>query len=568
MRRHYLWCLLSAGLVALTPGPASATDYYVCACDTDAAATCVAGLDSNDGLSPVAPWQSYAQAVASFSSLLAGDSIRFCRGGAFAVEKSARWVNSQCRAAQPCLISDYQPAWADASAGLPIIWVRSDISAFDLEDGGDAEHEEGYSFSNLDLRSTVGTSNGFFLYNDIDDVVIDHVSIDGFGIGVQQAGSNPCNPADPLCDGKNSRLTLRNSRIVNNTGMGYLGAGDDSLIENCYFENNGTAPTFDHNIYLSGGGERGMTVRGNELYRSSVRGNGHCQATSLVVHGQHQDLTIERNLVREDVGAADPGCWGIAVDTGYSEAESFTNVVIRGNVVRNVGNVAIGTSSCVNCTIEDNVVIQEQDFDATGIAVPDRDRGAEDAEETGVIVRNNSIYFGAAGGVGIALDTEGTGHVLVSNAIHYAGTANDWSCLDASLPKASYSAIDYNLCYFAGSTRGNWEASAGSLAAWQTATGFDAHSANADPGFRSPAGPAWDLTALSSSSAMVDTGDPARSSPTDLWGNPRDSHPDMGAFEFGFAAPDGGPGHWDGGSRPDAGATGGKSSGCGCSVFP
>jgi hypothetical protein len=31
------------------------------------------------------------------------------------------------------------------------------------------------------------------------------------------------------CFRKNSRLTLRNSRIVNNTEMGYLGAGDDSL---------------------------------------------------------------------------------------------------------------------------------------------------------------------------------------------------------------------------------------------------------------------------------------------------------------------------------------------------
>jgi hypothetical protein len=96
-------------------------DYYVCGCDADAEAACVAGLDTNDGLSPATPWQSYAQAFATFSSLLAGDPIRFCRGGAFAVEKSARWVNSRCRAAQPCLISDCLPAWADASAGLPII---------------------------------------------------------------------------------------------------------------------------------------------------------------------------------------------------------------------------------------------------------------------------------------------------------------------------------------------------------------------------------------------------------------------------------------------------------------
>jgi hypothetical protein len=44
MSRHCLWCLLSAGLVALAPGPASATDYYVCDCDADAEAACVAGL--------------------------------------------------------------------------------------------------------------------------------------------------------------------------------------------------------------------------------------------------------------------------------------------------------------------------------------------------------------------------------------------------------------------------------------------------------------------------------------------------------------------------------------------
>jgi MYXO-CTERM domain-containing protein len=42
----------------------------------------------------------------------------------------------------------------------------------------------------------------------------------------------------------------------------------------------------------------------------------------------------------------------------------------------------------------------------------------------------------------------------------------------------------------------------------------------------------------------------------------------MGAFEFGLGAPDGGPGYWDGGSQRDAGATGSKSSGCACSMFP
>ena len=47
--------------------------------------------------------------------------------------------------------------------------------------------------------------------------------IDGFDIGVHVAGSNPPNPGS---DGRNERITLRGSRIVNNASMGFLGACD------------------------------------------------------------------------------------------------------------------------------------------------------------------------------------------------------------------------------------------------------------------------------------------------------------------------------------------------------
>ena len=110
---------------------------------------------------------------------------------------------------------------------------------------------------------------------------------------------------------------------------------------------------------------------GNELYRSSWATTSSCAGTSLVVHGEHDNLLIEGNLVREDVGAAGQGCWGITVDPAYpNEAEGFTNVTVRGNTIINVGNTATGMESCADCVIENNVIVHEQDFQITGIAVP------------------------------------------------------------------------------------------------------------------------------------------------------------------------------------------------------
>ena len=146
---------------------------------------------------------------------------------------------------------------------------------------------------------------------------------------------------------------------------------------------------------------------GNELYRSAIV-DGECAGVSFVVHGEHDGLLIEGNLVREDLGAAGGGCWGIAVDTGYGEAELFRNVTIRGNRVINVGNVAIGLNACENCLVENNVVVHEQSFGTRGIAAPNRDRDAADLAMTGVTIRNNSIFIGADAGGTRARRSRGT----------------------------------------------------------------------------------------------------------------------------------------------------------------
>lgn len=384
----------------------------------------------------------------------------------------------------------------------------------------------------------------------------DNVSIDGFGIGVHLAGSNPCS-ADPECDGQNDRLVLRNATITNNHAQGWLGASDGTQILNSTFEGNGSTAVFDHNIYLSGssGGQtQGIVVRGNRLYRSALDGGGVCRAVSMVVHGEHSDLLIENNEVWEDVGFAGQGCWGIAVDPGYGSAEGFIGVTIRGNRVSNTGNTLIGVAACQQCVIENNVIVSAQSYGAIGIAAPDRGLGAGDLEQDNVVIRNNSIYLAGGGGTGVFLGGQGDQHAALSNAIHFTGTSSSFNCFRFDLATSAYDTIDHNICHTPSAPGAEWVDGQGSLSLWATATGFDGNSSTGDPGFADPA--SGDLSAASDSAAMIDQGHPALSSPIEFWGFPRDPAPDVGAHEWGIEGifedgfESGSPDAWSGGTTP------------------
>ncbi|HET9034072.1 MAG TPA: hypothetical protein VFN25_14355 [Dokdonella sp.] len=479
--------------------------------------------------------QSYEQARLAFAGLAAGESIRLCRGGAWSVTTSAdRWVNADCRADMPCTVGAYTPNWANDESPRPWIERLTDNHGFALQDGGNADHEEGYVFEDLHVSSNQGetaSSSGFLLQNDIDDVVIQRVTIEGFRIGVHLAGSNDCS-GDPQCDGRNDRIVLRDALVESNRSFGWLGSSDGSQVLDSTFSNNGSMAVFDHNLYVSGV-SNGMRISGNRLYRATLDSGGNCSAVSLVVHGKQSNLLIEGNDIEEDLGKVAPGCWGIAVDPGYTEAEGFTDVTIRGNRLHNVGRIAIGVASCQRCVIENNLIVQENattDFDSIGIAAPDRSRAANDLPMDAITVRNNSTYFGPnAAGYGISLNEEGGAHLLVSNAIHYAGSGT-FACFDVDLLPTRYLAMDYNLCFTPSTMGADWVRDTASLGEWQAATGFDIHSGSVDPGFIGPA--ASDLRPASMVSAMVDQGDPLYSSGADVSGHPRDAAPDIGAWEW------------------------------------
>ncbi|MFV1983693.1 MAG: hypothetical protein ACC657_09165 [Thiohalomonadales bacterium] len=529
--------MLTPLLFVLTSPFANAADYFYCDCQAGASNQCVTGADSNNGTSTASPRKTFSNAASTFSNFNAGDSIKFCRGGSFTANAATRWVNNKCTAANNCTASTYDlPGQQNSKLPRPIITQRANANLFSLDDPGNADHEEGYSFSDLDLRCTgclnSGTGMGFFFYNDIDDVTINNVSLVGFRIGIYLSGSNPVNAGS---DGKLDNITLNNLRIVNSNRQGFLGGANNLVISNSYFENNGSGTNKDHNIYISKGGN-GIVIKNNEVYRSSLDANGKCSGNPIVVHGTVNNLLIEGNVVREDIGKANGGCWGIAVDTGYTAAESFTNVTIRRNKVINVGNIAIGVASCDTCVIENNVIIQEQSFNSTAIKAPDRNRASNDIPLNKVIIRNNSI-FTSSSGTGILLGSEGRQHVVVSNAIHYTGSGR-YTCFNLGLAASAYTAVDNNICHFPNATaQSEWEAGSGTnpspLGAWQGRSSFDVNSQNANPGFKNPNRPTLDLSAQNGSSRMINAAHISRSATTDYQGKSRGTQPDVGAFEFG-----------------------------------
>lgn len=519
--------LFSLSLISYAEG------FYICDCQPGSDIDCVVGNDSSGDGSIINPWQSFEKARQTFSSMAAGDSVRFCDGGQWNVSTSPMWVNTACRADNRCLISDYTANWSSGDEGLPQLLRTNANHMFAFENAGDAQHEEGYIVENLILTGS-GTGVGIMLYNDIDDVDLNHLTISQFEIGVALGESNACDPTDPQCDGRNKRVRLTNSQIFNNSVMGWLGASDDSQIINNELYSNGSTAVFDHNLYL--GSEvnvNNMLVSGNTLYRSNLDTNGGCQGVSLVVHGLFSNLLIEKNTVYEDAGTAGGGCWGIAVDAGYGIGELYSNVIIRGNTVKNVGEQSIGVSACVDCVIENNIIINDQNTSIIAIAAPNRPAGTGDAETERVIIRNNSIFMSSGGGEAINVNNNsnnGTGHLVVSNAIHFDGTSSSFSCMNLNAPSTDFNDVDYNICYRPNSVSSQWEANTGSLASWQSASGFDMNSSNSDPGFNDPAND--DLSITDEFSLMVDTGHLILSSMIDFSGVVRDSLPDTGAYEW------------------------------------
>ncbi len=498
-----------------------ATTYYVCDCATGADVNCVAGNDVNSGTSSNAPWQSIAKVISVINSLQAGDEIRFAKGAAWTDASFGSIYNFNATAASPIVFDSYDAPWGGTAKPI-LTEARAATNLFHFADGGNADHDEGYIIRNLDLRGAGTGQWAVFAYNDADYITMDNLDISGFGIGVHSAGANTPNSG---ADDQNQHMQLLNSSITDCSDQGFLGGGDDLIIEGCHFENNGfSLAIFNHNIYIGGDNGDNIIIRNNELYRSAIV-NGNADGVSLVVHGLHDNLLIEGNYIHEDLGMVTGNAWGIAVDPGYGSAEGFVAPVIRGNLLVNMFNIGIGVAACTGAVIENNIIINEAAGDLVGIAAPDRTRDANDMAMTDVTVRNNSLYLRNANAstVAIKVGGEGTGHVVVSNLI----SMDNGNGFDMDLADGDYDGLDYNMMELLNSA--SWGAGQ-TLNTWSASRGFDVNSISGDPLFTAPGSPDYNLLPQGLSPA-IDAGHPTMSAFTDYTGAMRTGVADIGAIE-------------------------------------
>jgi len=373
---------VSNSVALVLPSGNAPTKYYVC--DN--------GDDSNNGTSVFAPWASFDYAILKFESMPAGASISFCDGGEFN-SSFPRIVNYNCRADKKCAFQTYSSPTKSSDAA-PIIYGNTD-GAFNFQDGGASNRDEGYKVLGLHLIGMDNSGRGVVLMNDVDSVEIDSVVIDGFAIGVYSTNSGN-NEAGS--DGINTNIEIKNSIIKNNLHQGILGGADNWLIDNNKIFHNGFEKAiFLHNIYISSSNNKNIVISNNKLSKNASV-DGQCKSVSLVVHGKVDGLTIVNNNISEDEGAGHPLCWGIAIDTGYAGVEEvFKNVVIENNVITNVGGVGIGCTSCINVSIKGNVINHSHADEFHGIRIPSKNLGENDIRSDNISIVDNEFYLLKAG---------------------------------------------------------------------------------------------------------------------------------------------------------------------------
>jgi hypothetical protein len=464
---------------------APAANYYLSDCRAGAATGCVPGDDNNTGTSPTSPWRSIAKLNTRVEGMSAGDHVLFARGASFKDATIPVFVPKSNRS-KPVVFESYAPTWGPAAA-KPILTAAQDNGVLSFADSGNADHDEGYVVRGLDLRGTATSGTGIFIFNDVDYVTLEDLSITGFALGVQCAGTNTPEPGGK---GWNDFITLRNSRIANNGAQGILTLCHHITVENNVFDDNGfVRPMLDHNVYIEGGEH--VVFRGNAIINNGRHDRValKCQSVPLVVHGHVRDLLIENNFIGES--NASDGCWGLTVDVvnDNESRDGFEDVVIRWNRIVNVGGLGIGMVGCQRCAIENNHIMwtTKSKMDRVAIAVPNRPTVAapvdKDMKSDQIAIRNNSIYIASATAYtrGIKSADDGNGHSVVSNLIVFdTASSEKASCFETGQHTLSrFTAFGHNLCFRQGGAN-QWSDKHKSLSAAQ-ADGWDQGSLAVDP---------------------------------------------------------------------------------------
>lgn len=525
-------------------GAATGTTYYACDCVSGAQAGCTTGSDVAAGTSPATAWQTWEKMRTQIVAANNGDRFLLCQGGNFGVTNTSIVNTTLTTIGGGVVIDWYQAGWGGAGV-RPRLTVPAGQDAIDLNTSSNVGP---YTIADLEIvglgnSGVGGQAFGIFMYGNGHDTTICNLYIHNMQIAVNIARAAETD--------RQSNHTIRDCTFTGNWGQGFLGGGENFMLLRSYFDLNGTRPGLDHDVYMVGanGSDQSqpsdtMTMQDCELTRSTWTAGTGCQASEFTAHGLMANLTIQGNYVHEAIGTIDPGCWGIAPAPGYIYTEKLTNVIVRNNVIENVGNSGIPAGSWNGGLIENNVIINVQGVTDKAISMSENEchstgpgscsdnagigpPGGVDFTLTGVTVRNNSFLLDV--GTAVSIRNAGSGYYSVNNAAYI--TSGTGPCFDFPLSTGSYTAIDYNDCFISGGTGAHWQG-AQTLATWNGATGFDGHSLTTNPAFLSLTSP-YSLAFLNTS-PLYNAGSTANGSATDILGvtRPQSTATDIGAYEL------------------------------------
>jgi hypothetical protein len=389
-----------AGACVTSPPPAG-TALYFSDCQPGAAPSCTPGSNANPGTTAL-PKRDLAGI--NVNTLPAGTALRFARGGAWDISFNLHNLNAS--AAQPLVIEDY------GTGALPLFRLNG-LTMFQFGGNwGNTTDDGGYIIRNVvaDGLSLTGNTRGVWLVQNVKDVTLDNVTLRNFWTGIESSQGAPHSV---------QRFTLRNSAVLRNSQMGFNGRGVGFTFEGNLFEgNNFSGSGFNHAIYLSYGG--GHVIRGN-TFRDNSTVNGVCTGGNVTHHGVIDGLLIENNRIEVPAGAA--GCYGFSVTAGHDSAESFRNVVIRGNTAVNVGMCAVCVNSAPGVVIERNV--SHTPGGRTHFGAWAEANGRTEAPSEGATIRDNIVCAASAGGNVAAVSWSPAGAVQSGNAVRVGSTSGE-----------------------------------------------------------------------------------------------------------------------------------------------
>ena len=409
------------------------------------------GSDSNDGLSSSTPKASWSVAISTFNSIPAGDTVALCRGGSWTASTS--YVNNRnCRADNTCDFRDY------GTGNLPVISFNGPAydHLFTLDTPG---HDEGYRWWNIDVENVSGKEIDWFFHNDVSDVDICNIVVNGGALAIQDQGGD-------VGQARNNRFTVRNSAFSNISGQGLLVQSSNFTVDSNVFMNIGDSTAcgmFCHAIYFQEDdiGERsethGMEAQNLRIINNKITMDSSVACGSEMIHiaGRQNNGLVENNYMSA-VNPGETGCQGIsATGSGYQNAAWFRAMTYRRNrifLLGNSGPTQVGivldghgtVASDVNgqsvytlnqavppAIVADNIIVLGGAY-PQGLNYQTNTSGASPAGDvtSGIITYNNSIYFPNAKSGSVGITTEfatGNNYVVQNNAVY----APSGTCIDS-----------------------------------------------------------------------------------------------------------------------------------------